>query len=174
MAIHLSGDPTAFAQRLRQIAAEIDPAALIEDPVPLSDVMADDRTLMGWLLFAVGVVAGVSVVLSVASLNALMAFTVAQRTREIGLRCALGAEPAGIVTVIARRALAQLTLGVLIAVTASAVLVAKALPGPYRTLSGWPLALAGAAGIVLLVGILACLAPTLRGLRIRPMDALRT
>ena len=75
---------------------------------------------------------------------------------------------------IAGRAFAQLTLGVLIAVTLSAIFVAKALPGSYRTLSGWPLALAGAAAIVLLVGMLACVAPTLRGLRIRPMEALRT
>jgi hypothetical protein len=174
MAVHLSGDPAVFAPRLRRIAAEIDPAALIEDPMPLTDVMADDLMLAGWVLFAVAVVAGISVVLSVASLYALMAFTVAQRTREIGLRSALGAETAGIVTVIARRAFAQLTLGVLIAVTASAIFVPKAFPGSYQTMSRWPLALAGSAGIVLLVGMLACVGPTLRGLRIRPMEALRT
>lgn len=174
MAVHLSHDPGAFAQRLREIAAEIDPAALIEDTVPLTEVMAVDRALMRWLLFAVAVVACVSVVLSVASLNALMAFTVAQRTREIGLRSALGAEPSGIVGVIAGRAFAQLVLGVLIAVAAGAVFVAKVMPGSYQTMSGWPLALASAASTVLLVGMLACIAPTLRGLRIRPMEALRT
>jgi ABC-type antimicrobial peptide transport system permease subunit len=141
--------------------------------MPLADLLAIDRAAIGWLLFAVAVVAGTAVVLSVASLHALMAFTVAQRTREIGLRSALGAEPAGIVSVIARRAFTQLALGVLIAVIGCAVFVAKVMPGPYRTMDGWPLALAGAAGVVLLVGILSCIGPTLRGLRIRPMDALR-
>jgi hypothetical protein len=43
-----------------------------------------------------------------------------------------------------------------------------------RTMDGWPLALAGAAAVVLLVGMLACIGPALRGLRIRPIEALRT
>jgi predicted permease len=173
MAVHLSGDPAAFAPRLREILAEIDPAAMINEPMPLTEVNADDAKLMGWMLFAVAVVAGISVLLSVASLNALMAFTVAQRTREIGLRSALGAEAGRIVSVIAGRAFAQLAVGVLLAVAASAVIVTKGLPADPAT-AGWPLALAGAAAIVLLVGMLACVGPTLRGLRIRPVEALKS
>jgi ABC-type antimicrobial peptide transport system permease subunit len=173
MAVHLSEDPAAFAPRLRETLAEIDPAAMIGEPMPLPEVIQGDQTAMGWVLVAVAVVAGISVLLSVASLNALMAFTVAQRTREIGLRSALGAEAGGIVSVIAGRAFAQLTVGVLIAVLAGAVIVTKGLPADPAT-AGWPLALAGAAAIVLLVGMLACVGPTLRGLRIRPVEALKS
>jgi predicted permease len=172
-AIHLAGDPASFAPRLRQIAAEIDPAAWVADPMPLTELLAIDRSLFGWLLVGVAVVAGTAVVLSVASLHALMAFTVAQRTREIGLRSALGAEPRAIISVIARRAFTQLATGVFIAAVGSAVFVAKVMPGPYGTMDGWPLALAGAAAVVFLVGMLACLGPAVRGLRIRPMEALR-
>src|SRR5690606_9833402 len=51
MAVHLSGDPAAFAPRLRALAAEIDPAVAIAEPVPLADVNADDVQLMQWMLF---------------------------------------------------------------------------------------------------------------------------
>jgi putative ABC transport system permease protein len=172
VAVHLDDDPRVFVQRLREITADIDPAALIDDPMPLSEVLSADRALIRWATFAVVAIAGIAIVLSVASLYALMSFTVAQRTREIGLRSALGADPTTIVSVVARRALVQLSLGVLIGVIATVVLLRVTIPA--EMIAGWPLALAGAAGIVLLVGMLACVAPTLRGLRIRPMDALRT
>jgi ABC-type antimicrobial peptide transport system permease subunit len=152
-----------------------------EEPAPWHEIvgvvcslgMSQDPSSDDAGLYHVAVVAGVSVLLSVASLNALMAFIVAQRTREIGLRSALGAEAGRIVSVIAGRAFAQLAVGVLIAVLAGAVIVTKGLPADPAT-AGWPLALAGAAAIVLLVGMLACVGPTLRGLRIRPVEALKS
>jgi len=108
----------------------------------------------------------------VASLYALMSFTVAQRTREIGLRSALGADPTTIMSVVVRRALVQLSLGVLIGVAGTVVLLRVVVL--EQMIAGWPLLLAGAAAAVLLVGLAACVPPTLRGLSIRPMDALRT
>ena len=172
VAIHLTDDPRMFAERLREIAADIDPAALIDDPMPLSEVLSVDRALIRWVTFVVMAIAGISIVLSVASLYALMSFTVAQRTREIGLRSALGADPTTIMSVVVRRALVQLSLGVLIGVAGTVVLLRVVVL--EQMIAGWPLLLAGAAAAVLLVGLAACVPPTLRGLSIRPMDALRT
>jgi putative ABC transport system permease protein len=172
LAIHLGAEPTGFAPRLRAIAAEIDPAAILEKPVPLSEIMSADRHLIGWLVFGVSVIAGVAVLLSIASLYALMSFTVAQRTHEIGIRTTLGAEAGDIMAVIARRALLQLATGILIAVTTCVTLLVWA-TGEGLRLEDWNVNLAASAGAVLLIGLLACIAPARRGLRIRPMDAMR-
>jgi ABC-type antimicrobial peptide transport system permease subunit len=122
----------------------------------------------------VTVVAGISVVLSVASLYALMAFTVERRTREIGLRAALGARPASIVSVIAKRALRQLLLGLSLGAVLITYLVrSEVLPVLGGPVEGWPWMIAGCAGAVLLIGVAACAFPTLRALRIRPVQALK-
>jgi ABC-type antimicrobial peptide transport system permease subunit len=102
-----------------------------------------------------------------------MAFSVSQRTREIGIRAALGASRAGIVATIGRRAALQLGLGSLLG-------CALAVPA-LLSLSGDPLIkpqspvlviLGVALGLVTL-GMLACAAPALRAARILPSEALR-
>ena len=102
-----------------------------------------------------------------------MSFTVAQRTREIGIRTALGAHPRSIVYAIARRAGIQLGLGVVL----GGALAAYILPGlsqdPVLKPQNMPLVVTGVVAGTVLVGMLACLVPTLRGLRIHPTEALR-
>lgn len=174
VAIRMSGDPMAFAPRLYAMTAAIDPAAIVLNPMPMSAIQSQDRRAMGWGIFAVAVVAAISVVLSIAGLYALMAFTVAQRRHEIGVRTALGADASRIITFIARRALMQLAIGIALGVGATAVLVMQIAPDATLTpIQGWPLMLAATAGAIILVGLLACISPTLRGLRIRPIEALK-
>ena len=110
-AIKVGDDPTSAVPRLREIAAEIDPSVMLRDPTPLNEVFNGDRFLTKWIGLLFGLIALIAVVLSSAGLYALMSFTVAQRTREIGIRTALGARPANIVSSIAKRAFAQLTEG---------------------------------------------------------------
>jgi len=171
--VRVDGDPAAWSARLRETAAEIDPAVLVENPVPL-DEMAD---IMGfalrWLLFAIGVVAGIAIVLSVAGLYALMSFTVARRTREIGVRSALGADARRIVSVIAKRAVLQLTAGVVLGAAGTLTFVLVFAPEAFTWVDGEHAVLLWASGLVLVIGVLACVVPTRRGLRIQPMDALR-
>ncbi len=114
LAIKVGPDPTSAVPRLREILAEVDQGAMLQDPSRLSDVFNADRFLTQWIGLLFALIALIAVVLSVAGLYALMSFTVSQRTREIGIRTALGARPARIVSTIARRALMQLSAGVML------------------------------------------------------------
>jgi putative ABC transport system permease protein len=172
MAIRMEGDPLAFGPRLRAIAAEVDPAAMIDDPVRLDRLVDPDRLMTDVIMVVLGVIGCIAVVLSVAGLYALMSFTVALRAREIGIRGALGAQPARIVSVIARRALVQLAAGIGVGGIGMAALM-RLLADDSLTARGWVADVILATGAVIVVGVVACAAPTLRGLRIRPTEALR-
>jgi putative ABC transport system permease protein len=121
----------------------------------------------------IGAVTGSVLLLSAAGLYALMAFTVAQRRREIGIRSALGAQPGHLVAAVFRRAFWQIGAG------SAAGMLAAYLIGryvPIEQIGGLPIPgiLPGAAAFMLLVGVLAALGPARRGLRIDPTEALRS
>ena len=94
--------------------------------VPLSTFYDDVRSFWRYLAWGIGLVTMSVLLLSAAGIHALMSFTVAQRTREIGIRAALGAHPRRLLLGVFGRALRQLALGVLI------VVVALARPAPGR------------------------------------------
>ncbi len=129
-----------------------------------------------------GGLAGIAIVLSCAALYALMSFTVACRTREIGIRMALGGSTTRIMRSVARRAVLQLGIGIGLG-SGLWVLVLRWGTGGWgggsygsgdivTSTVGWPIVLGITVLAVLAVGLLACLGPTLRGLRIRPVEAL--
>jgi ABC-type antimicrobial peptide transport system permease subunit len=108
--------------------------------------------------------------LSAAGIHALMSFTVAQRTREIGIRSALGAHPRQILGSIFARAVRQVGLGVLVGVGVAALLLR--VTGGKISGTGAAMLLMGAT-LMAVVGLLAALGPARRGLRIQPSEALR-
>ncbi len=127
------------------------------------------RTPWRSLAWAIGLVTASVLLLSAAGIYALMSFTVAQRTREIGIRTALGAPPRRVLLSVFARALRQLVLGVLMGSLLSAsVLVAIGLGLSRAT----PLLLTVAI-VMLVVGLLATLGPARRSLRVQAVEALR-
>lgn len=174
-AIRVASGPSAFVPRLRAIVAEIDAGAMIQDPLPLDEVPNYNRFLAVWGGVAAALLSAITVLLSAAGLYALMSFTVAQRTREIGIRCALGARPASIVATIARRASLQLMTGVTIGAALTSLLLRGIEPGAdVLQVTDWQVAVPLIALGVVLVGLLACVPPTRRGLRVLPVDALKS
>ncbi len=120
-----------------------------------------------------GILTGILLALAASGIYALMSFTVAERTREIGIRGALGAQRSSIVFTIARRALVQLGVGVLLG-----MLIAGWLLSVYKSETGSAyspviVALILGVGVTVVIGVPACTAPTLRALRIQPTEALR-
>jgi predicted permease len=163
----------AFTPRLREIAAEVEPTLMVVDPQPVSRMVEWGRAAVSLGMSALILLASVAILLSVAGLYALMSFTVTQRTREIGIRTALGAPPREIVATIARRAGLQLLAGVVIGVAGSLWMFRELESDLLMPPDGRLTVLATIALGTLVVGSLACLRPTARGLSIQPTEALR-
>jgi putative ABC transport system permease protein len=159
-------DPEAFATRLRAVAAEVDPTIRLTDVQPLTNVGGGEAKA-NWALTSVAWLVGfIVLLLSATGIHALMAFTVARRTREIGIRAALGASQGRIVVGIFSRAFLQISGGIL----AGSALAALLGLGSMRQV----LLLLAADGIMLVVGLTACAVPLRRALRIEPTEALRS
>jgi hypothetical protein len=158
-------DPETFAPRLRAIAATVDPTIRLTEVKPLAKAGGGEAA-SNWALTAVaGFVSFIVLLLSASGIHALMSFIVARRTREIGIRAALGAHPTRIIAGIFGRALIQVTAGLV----AGSALVAYVGLGSAREV----LILLAADGIMLIAGITACYVPLRRALRIDPTEALR-
>jgi predicted permease len=158
-------DAGGFADRLRQVALDVDPTIRLTDVQPLTDVGGGEAKMNWTLTWVAWLISGVVLLLSATGIHALMSFTVARRTREIGIRVALGARPGRIVSGIFSRAFLQIGAGVLVG-TGLASLSGL---GSLREV----LLLLAANGIMLAVGLAACALPLRRALRINPTEALR-
>jgi putative ABC transport system permease protein len=171
--LRLRGAPEGLAERLRDIAAIVDPALHVDEVRTLAEIYRDHR--FGDNLGAITIVAvtGSVLLLSAAGLYALMAFTVAQRRREIGIRSALGAQPGQLMAAMFRRAFWQVGAGSVVGILAAYFVGVYV---PIEQVGGLPIPgiLPGAAAFMLVVGVLAALGPARRGLRIDPTEALRS
>ena len=176
LAIEVGDDPERFTPRLRALAGEVDPHAVIAGPTALDRVYEGDSYLIAAMAAGSVLLIGVLLTLAASGIYAIMSFTVAARTREIGIRVALGADPFSIAFHVARRAMIQLGIGVLLGLPIGAriffELQADAGRDPSAILTTL-LALVPGVGVMVLVGLIACAAPTRRALRISPVEALK-
>lgn len=176
MLVHARGEPMALSPQVREIAAAIDPTLRLANFQRADEVMNAQLWVIGLWLRVSMVMTAVALLLSLAGIYAVMSFIVARRTREIGVRVALGASRVNVVGAIFRRPLIQVSLGIL----AGAALVAAGgnmeteMPGMTGGLSLRDVALIiGYAVLMLGVCLLACVVPTRRALGVEPTVALR-
>jgi putative ABC transport system permease protein len=158
-------DPEAFATRLRTIALEVDPTIRLTDVQPLTDVGGSEAKINWTLTWVAWLVSSIVLLLSATGIHALMSFTVTRRTKEIGIRAALGASQKRIVTDIFSRAFLQISLGVLVGSGLAVLWGVESMRALWLLL--------GADAVMMLVGLTACALPLRRALRINPTDALR-
>jgi len=159
-------DPVGFAPRLRELANAADPEMQLTDVRLMNDAGGRGATLTWTVTYVVGCIFLLVLLLSASGIHALMSFIVARRTREIGIRVALGSPPTRIVSGVFLRAFLQVALGVLVG---SAVVALKIDFGSVTQV----LMLVGADLVMLVAGIAACALPLRRALAINPTEALR-
>ena len=177
MMVHVKGDPMSLAPELREIAAAVNPALRLSELQRVDEVTSSLLWIMWLWLRVTLMMTAVALLLSLSGIYAVLSFIVARRTREIGVRVALGASPARVIGAIFRRPLTQVGLGVLAggALIALAGSIETNMPGLTGDLTLRGLAiLAGYAVLMLGVCLLACVVPTRRALGVEPTVALRT
>ncbi len=170
VAIHVRGDPQRFAVRLRELAQATDPALRVIDPKPLPLLEDPGSAGMAYGFELMVSLTLVTLMLSLAGVYAVTAFAVAKRTREIGVRVALGARPLDVLTIVFKRPLVQMALGVGVGTILGFGLANDDLSKVHIGVLGNAMVYALA---TILCCALACIVPTRRALRIQPTEALK-
>jgi len=169
VAVRVAGDAAPLVPRVAALAREVDAGLHLWDIVTLDDIVAQEQTRMAGGIFVVGSVLLAAMFFSAASLYALMAVAVQRRSREIGIRIALGANPRRVLRTVFARAGRQLGGGI-IAGNSIVLFIA------WRTdalTTDLLVALLIMSVIMAVVGVLAGAAPARRALRVQPTEALR-
>ena len=164
IAVHTMGDPLLFAPRLRSIARDVEPTLQISEIARFDQVAAAGARTMTLLFCLFLALALVVVLLSLTGIYAVLSFSASQRTREVGIRIALGGRRRHVIAALFRRPLMQIGLGILIGLVAA-----------DRISEGNMVRVIALYGcVVVAVSALATLGPVRRALRIQPLEALRS
>jgi predicted permease len=173
LVIRYSGHGETLVSAVRQIVRAADPEQPISDVRSMDTVLARDTASRRGQLQVLGALAAVAVLLSGVGIYGLLAYTVSQRSQEIGVRLALGAEPARVGRMILVDGLRLAAIGI-----AAGVLGAYAAARGMSALlfgiaPGDPATFAAAAGVALLMALAGSVVPVRRAVRVHPMSVLR-
>jgi putative ABC transport system permease protein len=173
VAVHTRGDPLALAQALRETVRSIDGDVPVYWVRTLENAIWAGNFTSRIVSALFGVFAFIAVVLSAAGIYSVLAYSVSQRTREIGVRRAMGALDGRIINMVLGQGALQLAIG-LGAGLLCAIGFARFLSSMLRGVSPFdPPTLLGVALILCMVSLVASLLPALRAMRVTPMEALR-
>jgi predicted permease len=165
VAVHVRTGQTGMV-RLREIGIEVDPTLDISQVKSLREIIDLVRLWERLTILTIAVPALVTLLLAASGIFALMSFTVSRRTREIGIRRALGARPGTVVFSVLSGVLKQAAIGVGIGVPLTFLLSLG------FAADGWGMLVAAFAAM-LLAGLIASVAPTWRALSVQPTEAIK-
>jgi putative ABC transport system permease protein len=168
------GDPGALAPEVRREVHNMDKTIALRRMTPLTSYVNDALAQSRFSLLLMAALGGIALVLAAVGIYGVIAYSVSQRTREFGIRLALGEEPGH-----TRRSVVlggMRLVGVSMAFgLAAALVLARLLRGQlYLVAPGDPLTFAGIAALLALVALLACYVPARRATRVDPALALRS
>jgi len=166
-------DPISLEQSVRQIVASIDGDIPVTDVRLMRELMSVELSQPRFTMVLLATFAGLAIILTVVGLYGVMTYSVTRRTREIGVRMALGAQRIAVLKMVLRDAALLVTLGIavgMVAALASAPVLQSML---YGTGSRDPLVLVAVCVAVTLAGFVAAYVPAFRAARVDPMVALR-
>jgi len=171
--IRTSLDPTSLAASVQRIVSSMDKDIPVTQVRTMNELMFSQLSQPRFAMVLLGTFAGLAIVLTIVGLYGVMMYSVSRRTREIGVRMALGAQRASVLKMVLRDAalllLGGITIGVCAALASASILKSML----YGTGSRDPLVIGAVCTVVALVGLMAAYIPARRAAKVDPMVALR-
>ncbi len=174
LAVRTTGDPGALAPAVRGIVRRADPKLPVTEVQTLTAMVDLETASRSVQVRVLAVFAAIAFVLAAVGIHGLLSYAVSQRTQEIGVRMALGAQASDIMSMVLRRCMLLAVAGVLpgtllayLAGRSMEALLAGVRPGDLLTFGS-------AVGLSLLMAVLGSILPTRRALRVDPITALRS
>ena len=171
--LRTTGDPMVLSNAVRQAVAEIDPDRPASQLRTLEDALGNDLRFERWYMVLLSVFGGIALLLATVGIYGVMAYSVAQRTHEIGMRMALGASASQVMVLMLRRAAVLIAAGVALGL-AGALSLTRLLASQLNGVSPTdPPTFFSVSVLLAIVALGACFIPTRRASAVDPTVALR-
>ena len=173
LVVRATGDPAEMAPAVQREVRAIDPEQPVSDVRTMNQVMADTVARARFNTLLLGLFAGLATLLAAVGIFGVMNYSVTLRTREIGLRMALGAQPGQVLMLILKQGLLLIVIGIgigLVGALALTRIMSSLLFGVDAT---DPTTFAAIVLLLAVVSLIACYLPARRATRVDPLIALR-
>ena len=171
--VRTAGDPNIALAAMRRTVNELDPSVGVFDSTPLTEYISASLFAQKIAASLLGVLGAIALVLAAVGLYSVMAYAIVQRTQEIGIRMALGANPRDVLALVVRQGMRMALLGILAGVIAAAALTRVAASLLIHVSATDPGIFCGAALFLAAIALVAACVPAWRAVRIDPNVALR-
>jgi putative ABC transport system permease protein len=166
--------PDVVTKTVQAVLKTIDPGLALIQPQPVSEVMAQALGQAKLMMTLLGVFAAVALLLATVGIYGAVAYTVEQRTGEIGVRMALGAQTRDVLRLVVKQGMTPVIFGLVVGL-AAAIGLGKLVAAQLYQISPYnPLLLSGTVAVLAFAALLACLFPARRASHLNPVEALRT
>jgi putative ABC transport system permease protein len=172
--VRTDGDPAALQSLIRTTVVGIDHNQPIAEFATFDSLLSDSLGIQRIAAWLAGTLAAIALLLAMVGLYSVLAYTVTQRTIEIGIRMALGAQRRQVVALVLRGGLKPVAVGLILGLTIAAGASRLFQMLLFSVQPTDPLIYGAVAGVFMLIAALACLLPSLKASRIDPIVALRT
>ena len=173
LVIRTAADPLSLAGAVRAAMADVDPNLVPYDIRTMDARLVESAQEERFWMQLLGLFAGLAVALAVIGLYGVIAYAVAQRTHELGVRTALGATPANVFRLVVRQGLVLALLGVAIGIPAAVALTRVIASRLFGVTATDPATLVAASVLFVSIALLACSIPARRATKVDPLVALR-
>jgi predicted permease len=171
--LRTQGDPTAIMGQVRETVKEIDPRQVVYNVQTMDDVVATSYAARRLTMILLAVFATLALVLACVGIYGVISYFVGQRTQEIGIRMALGAQRGDILYLVLGEGTKMALVGAAVGILTSLLLTRLMARQLFGVKAHDPLTYAGVVAVLMLVAIVACYIPARRAAKVDPMKSLR-
>jgi putative ABC transport system permease protein len=166
-------DPMKMVETVKRAVADVDLTRPASNFRTVDQNLSQQTQYLRLYILLLGIFGGIAAVLAAIGIYGIMAYSVSERTREIGVRMALGAGSGNVLKMIMRHALVLISIGCVAGLAGSFALTRLISSGLYGVTATDPATYVGISALLIAVALIACLIPTVRAVRVDPTVALR-